>query len=89
MIRTLLLTALLLAPCPAFAADWPHWLGPNRDGKATEMADGSILIQPPGMPPMIYNIEGKEMKINGINVPMNSAKIIPGTENIFGIPAKK
>lgn len=36
MLRQVLLITLLLAPNPAFAGDWPHWLGPNRDGKATD-----------------------------------------------------
>lgn len=36
MRRTLALTLLLLAGVPAVAADWPQWLGPNRDGTSTE-----------------------------------------------------
>jgi outer membrane protein assembly factor BamB len=37
-IPTLLLTALvsLLATAPAFAEDWPQWLGPRRDNSSTE-----------------------------------------------------
>lgn len=35
MNRRLLATVLLLVPGPAFA-DWPHWLGANRDGKTTD-----------------------------------------------------
>ena len=34
--RFLLTAALILSPVTAPAADWPHWLGPNRDGKATD-----------------------------------------------------
>jgi outer membrane protein assembly factor BamB len=34
--RSLLLIPLLLAS-PAVAADWPQWLGPNRDGTTTEI----------------------------------------------------
>src|SRR5215475_9409016 len=35
MMRTLSLICLLTATA-AHAADWPQWLGPNRDGSTTE-----------------------------------------------------
>ena len=28
----------IAAPAPACAADWPHWRGPSRDGRATGRA---------------------------------------------------
>ncbi len=34
--RLLLAAAIGLAALPAPAADWPHWLGPNRDAKVTD-----------------------------------------------------
>ncbi len=37
-LRSLLLTAFvcLIATAPAFAEDWPQWLGPRRDNSSTE-----------------------------------------------------
>jgi outer membrane protein assembly factor BamB len=42
MTRTAILIAMMLAAAPASAADWPQWLGPNRDGvspETTRLAD--------------------------------------------------
>src|SRR5262245_39923344 len=36
MTRLRWLPVLLLLPLAAQAADWPQWLGPNRDGTSTE-----------------------------------------------------
>jgi len=36
MTRTAILIAMMLAAAPASAADWPQWLGPNRDGVSPE-----------------------------------------------------
>jgi outer membrane protein assembly factor BamB len=33
----LLIPTLLTLASPAFAGDWPQWLGPNRDGSTTEI----------------------------------------------------
>src|SRR5437870_2821196 len=35
--RLLPCLAALLLSVPAFAADWPQWLGPNRDGSSPEV----------------------------------------------------
>ena len=49
--------AILLFFCvPALAADWPTWLGPNRDGKSTET--GLLKSWPEGGPKLIWNVKG-------------------------------
>src|SRR5262245_49879473 len=39
MLRVVAAFAVLLSPLPHFAADWPQWRGPNRDGKSTEAVE--------------------------------------------------
>jgi outer membrane protein assembly factor BamB len=37
MLRRLATLALIVAACSSLAADWPQWLGPNRNGVSTEI----------------------------------------------------
>lgn len=39
MLRVVAALSLLLSPIAAFAADWPQWRGPHRDGKSTEAVE--------------------------------------------------
>src|ERR1019366_8674824 len=40
----------------AWAADWPQWRGPNRDGISAET--GLLDAWPKGGPPLVWKIEG-------------------------------
>ena len=40
----------------AWAADWPRWRGPNRDGISSET--GLLESWPKGGPPLVWKIEG-------------------------------
>ncbi len=46
--KNLLVSLLLIVFCAQSGseADWPQWLGPNRNGIATEETDGSLLETP-------------------------------------------
>lgn len=52
--RTLFIAFLLCIP--AVAADWPTWLGPNRDGKSTET--GLLKSWPEGGPKSVWKVKG-------------------------------
>lgn len=56
--RIPLLTALagLATLTPSFAADWPQWRGPSRDGKSTET--GLLKEWPAGGPPLAWKTTG-------------------------------
>ena len=41
---------------PCFAADWPQWQGPNRDGRSTET--GLLRSWPEGGPALLATIDG-------------------------------
>jgi outer membrane protein assembly factor BamB len=53
-IRAIVLPVLLIVP--AQAADWTTWLGPNRDGKATET--GLLKSWPEGGPKRVLTVTG-------------------------------
>ncbi len=40
----------------AWAADWPQWRGPNRDGISSET--GLLDTWPKGGPPLVWKIQG-------------------------------
>ena len=40
----------------AWAADWPQWRGPNRDGISAET--GLLDVWPKGGPPLVWKIQG-------------------------------
>lgn len=46
----------LLLPLPLFAADWPQFRGPNRDGVAPE--NGLLTRWPEGGPPVVWRAKG-------------------------------
>lgn len=46
----------VLLPLAAFAADWPQWRGPNRDGKSAET--GLLKQWPEGGPKQIWKSSG-------------------------------
>jgi outer membrane protein assembly factor BamB len=52
MRRALTLAALLALAAPALAADWPQWLGPNRDANWTET--GLVEKFPGGGPKVLW-----------------------------------
>lgn len=47
---------VLLCGMPAYAADWPSWLGLNRDGKSTET--GLLKSWPENGPKSVWKIKG-------------------------------
>jgi outer membrane protein assembly factor BamB len=47
---------LLLGAATAFAADWPHWLGPNGDGSSPE--HGLLTTWPAGGPNVLWKVVG-------------------------------
>src|SRR5262249_42403697 len=53
-----LVLVLLLAAVGtrAFAADWPQWLGPNRNGSSPET--GLLTQWPKGGPKVLWKVEG-------------------------------
>ncbi|MBN2506550.1 MAG: PQQ-like beta-propeller repeat protein [Verrucomicrobia bacterium] len=59
MFRTTILSAAsLIAPALAFAgaADWPQWMGPQRDGLSPE--SGLLQSWPAGGPPLLWKATG-------------------------------
>ena len=57
MARLKRISLILLLLCePVLAADWPTWLGPNRDGKSTE--SGLLKSWPEGGPKLIWKVKG-------------------------------
>lgn len=61
----LALGALLLAS-DGRAADWPQWLGPNRDGISTET--GLLKSWPVGGPPLTWKATGLGVGYSGVSV---------------------
>ena len=57
MTRALSLALLLLFGAGVGAADWPQWLGPNRDGTSTEkVAPCSFCAGPNAAPRKLWAI---------------------------------
>jgi outer membrane protein assembly factor BamB len=54
--RAIRLVYLLSACTLAWAADWPQWRGPNRDGISPET--GLLDSWPKGGPPLLWKIQG-------------------------------
>src|SRR5437667_308153 len=50
------LTGLLLLAASALAADWPHWLGPNRNGSSPET--GLLTTWPAAGPKVLWKVPG-------------------------------
>ena len=50
------LSAIVLLPALAVAADWPQWRGVNRDGKSAET--GLLKAWPAGGPKQVWRISG-------------------------------
>src|SRR3954454_15277272 len=48
--------ALLALTLPALAADWPQWLGPNRNGTSPET--GLLTTWPAGGPKALWKVPG-------------------------------
>ncbi|MEK7675513.1 MAG: PQQ-binding-like beta-propeller repeat protein [Verrucomicrobiota bacterium] len=46
MLKSLLLSLLLLSPVVCAAEDWPQWLGPQRNGISAETGSASLLLEP-------------------------------------------
>jgi outer membrane protein assembly factor BamB len=56
MKRLSLALALLVSALPALAADWPQWLGPNRNGTSPET--GLLTTWPAAGPKGLWNVPG-------------------------------
>lgn len=56
MSRALCLTLASLVSVPAFAADWPQWRGPDRDGRSPDT--GLLQRWPEGGPPKVLSASG-------------------------------
>ena len=54
MAHTLILALIITAV--AFAADWPQWRGPRRDGISEET--GLLASWPAGGPPLVWKNQG-------------------------------
>jgi outer membrane protein assembly factor BamB len=52
-----LLTTMAIA-LPIYAADWPHWLGPNRNGSSPET--GLLTTWPKAGPKVLWKVPGGE-----------------------------
>ena len=65
--RRLLAATLALCGGVAPAADWPQWLGPNRDGKSPET--GLLDALPEGGPKLVWQIESAERVGTGYGSP--------------------
>jgi outer membrane protein assembly factor BamB len=59
----------LLLTFAAYAADWPQWRGPNRDGISSET--GLLTSWPSGGPKVVW-------KVNGLGVGYSSFSIVKG-----------
>src|SRR5262249_11098868 len=53
-----LLIIVLLVAVPAFAADWPQWLGPNHNGSSPET--GLLTTWPAQGPKLLWKVPGGE-----------------------------
>lgn len=58
MKRTLLVTMIMLLAGSAWAADWPQWLGPNRNGTSPEK--GLLTTWPAAGPRVLWKVPGGE-----------------------------
>lgn len=65
--RRILAATLALVAGTAFGADWPQWLGPNRDGKSPET--GLLDSIPEGGPELLWSAEGVERVGTGYGSP--------------------
>jgi hypothetical protein len=52
--------------CTAEAADWPHFRGPNRDGKSAET--GLLKKWPEGGPELLWSVEGLGIGFSSVAV---------------------
>ena len=73
--RTVAVMAALLLPGALWAADWPQWRGPNRDGKSAET--GLLKAWPAGGPKQVW-------KKSGIGSGYSSATVANGMVYITG-----
>ncbi|GBD35623.1 Outer membrane protein assembly factor BamB [bacterium HR36] len=58
MKRSWFLVAVLMTGSGIWSADWPHWLGPSRNGSSPET--GLISKWPANGPPLVWKVEGGE-----------------------------
>ena len=65
--RRLLAATLAVTTGVATAADWPQWLGPNRDGKSPET--GLIDAIPAGGPKLLWSLKGVDEVGTGYGSP--------------------
>jgi len=56
--KKLAIIVLLAVVLPVSAADWPHWLGPNRNGTSPET--GLLSSWPKGGPKLLWKVPGGE-----------------------------
>jgi outer membrane protein assembly factor BamB len=54
--RGVILLAVLIFPAISLAADWPHWLGPNRNGSSPEK--GLLTTWPKAGPKVLWKVPG-------------------------------
>ncbi len=82
--RLFLATALAAAAGGAApAADWPQWLGPNRDGKS---ADTGLLDKlPEGGPPLVWQVESLE----DVGTGYGSPAVVGNRVYVFGGESEK
>lgn len=77
-----LLSAVLLA-APTFAADWPQWRGPNRDGRSAEK--GLIDKFPDGGPKLLW----KKSELSDIGAGYGSPAVVGGKMYLIGADGAK
>jgi len=63
---TVLFSLLAISSLTAFAADWPQWRGPNRDGKSPET--GLLKSWPEGGPALSWKTTGLGAGYSGISL---------------------
>ena len=76
----LVAVAVALAPAPVVpkTADWPQWLGPNRDGKSPET--GLLAKLPAGGPKLVWKVES----LSDIGTGYGSPAVVGGKVYVLG-----
>ena len=78
--------ALAAAPAPMgtaiSAADWPQWLGPNRDGKSAEKG----IVFPKGGPKLAWKVDDIGIGYGQPSVVGNRLYVMGGADNKPGAP---
>jgi len=76
------LAAAALLSCVSFAADWPQFRGPNRDGTSAEK--GLRLSWPEGGPKLLWSVQGIGKGFTHVSV-AGSMVYVTGAERTDGI----